>query len=306
MSPTVSIGMPVYNSEKMIRRALDSLLAQDFVDFELIVSDNCSTDSTPAICAEYAARDARVRYHRNNRNYGQLRNFDIAASFATGKYFMGAADDDYWAPTFISRLVRELEEWTEAGLVMCAIHRIRPDGDEVDVIRFAGENDPWTLGRRGTAKALAAGYANKLYFHLYLYAMYRTDLMLRATPYSALSVPHPDRVFMCQFALATRWRFVDEVLYVRTVHYQAAPERLPEEEINRMIVGDRWGYSKTTISSIPFIIRSRLVPLKYKLAVLPVAAAMAWGYRGVLYRETLPGPINSVLGLGRKTVRKIR
>ena len=68
--PLVSIGMPVYNGEKYIREALDSLLAQTFTDFELIISDNASTDATEIICREYAAHYPQIRYVRQRVNRG--------------------------------------------------------------------------------------------------------------------------------------------------------------------------------------------------------------------------------------------
>ena len=74
--PRVSIGMAIYNEEKYLRESLDSLLAQDFADFELIISDNASEDATQAISLEYAARDPRVRYHRNETNVGSCENFN--------------------------------------------------------------------------------------------------------------------------------------------------------------------------------------------------------------------------------------
>ena len=73
--PLVSIGLPVYNGENYVRQALDSLLAQDYESFELIVSDNASTDATQQICLEYASQDSRIRYHRNEVNIGLYNNF---------------------------------------------------------------------------------------------------------------------------------------------------------------------------------------------------------------------------------------
>ena len=93
--PTVSVGMPVYNGERHIRQALDSLLAQDFEDFELIISDNASTDGTQEICLEYATRDSRIRYYRNYVNMGMTWNFNRVFELATGEFFMWAAHDDY-------------------------------------------------------------------------------------------------------------------------------------------------------------------------------------------------------------------
>jgi glycosyltransferase involved in cell wall biosynthesis len=94
--PKVSIGMPVYNGEKFIHDALNSILAQTFTDFELIISDNGSTDSTEAICRVYAEKDDRIRYVRQVENKGGLFNFKFVLDEAVGDYFMWAAHDDVW------------------------------------------------------------------------------------------------------------------------------------------------------------------------------------------------------------------
>ena len=75
-APRVSIGLPVFNGERYLARAIDSILAQDYADFELIVSDNASTDRTAEICRDHAERDPSVRYVRNARNLGAGPNYD--------------------------------------------------------------------------------------------------------------------------------------------------------------------------------------------------------------------------------------
>jgi glycosyltransferase involved in cell wall biosynthesis len=107
--PLVSIGLPVFNGEDFLRRALDTLLAQTFVNFELIISDNASTDKTEEICKEYAARDSRIRYIRQASNLGGLENFNFVLREAHSRYFMWAAVDDQWDPLFIQSLLRRLE-----------------------------------------------------------------------------------------------------------------------------------------------------------------------------------------------------
>ena len=106
----VSIGMPVYNGEKFIREALDSLLAQTFTDFELIISDNASTDGTEAICREYAARDSRIRCVRQSENRGACANFQFVLDEAKGEYFMWAAADDKWDKEWITVLLHNFED----------------------------------------------------------------------------------------------------------------------------------------------------------------------------------------------------
>src|SRR5215510_12797807 len=108
-TPRISIGLPVYNGEKFLREALDSLLTQTFEDFELILSDNASTDETPAICRVYAAADKRVRYVRNAANIGVYRNFNRVFQLASGKYFKWAAADDVCQRDLLAKCLRVLE-----------------------------------------------------------------------------------------------------------------------------------------------------------------------------------------------------
>ncbi len=107
-APAVSIGMPVYNGGKYIREALDSLLAQTFENFELIISDNCSTDGTSHICKEYTSRDSRVRYIRQDTNIGALANFQFVLEKSKAEYFMWAAYDDKWSSNWVEVLLQKL------------------------------------------------------------------------------------------------------------------------------------------------------------------------------------------------------
>lgn len=108
-TPRVSIGMPIYNGEKYMREALDSLLVQTFTDFELVISDNSSTDGTSQICREFASRDSRVRYIRQETNIGPIANFRFVLQEASGEFFMWAAHDDIWEKNWLQVLVGELE-----------------------------------------------------------------------------------------------------------------------------------------------------------------------------------------------------
>lgn len=108
--PRVSVGMPVFNGERYVKAALDAVLAQTFRDFELIISDNASTDATGEICREYAARDSRIRYSRNDENIGSARNGNRTIQLATAKYFKSAHHDDLCAPEFLARCVEVLEQ----------------------------------------------------------------------------------------------------------------------------------------------------------------------------------------------------
>jgi glycosyltransferase involved in cell wall biosynthesis len=108
-APTLSIGLFVYNGEAFLRETLDSLLGQTFKDFELIISDNASTDATEDICKVYAGADTRIRYFRNETNMGAGWNIRRVFSLATGKYFKWAACDDLYEPAFLEKCINALE-----------------------------------------------------------------------------------------------------------------------------------------------------------------------------------------------------
>ncbi len=118
--PLVSIGVPVFNGENGLARALDSLLGQDYVNFEIIISDNASTDATAEICGKYVLKDPRVNYSRSEKNCGAIWNFNRVFELSSGKYFMWAAHDDQREQSFVSACVEKMEQCPEAAL--CQAH----------------------------------------------------------------------------------------------------------------------------------------------------------------------------------------
>src|SRR5439155_18526924 len=114
--PLVSIGMPLYNEERYLEQALQSLLSQSYKNFEVIISDNASTDRTRDICLAYAARDPRVRYSRMNTNVGSILNFNRVFQLSSAPYFFWASGHDTRHETFIARCVEVLEQ--DASVVL--------------------------------------------------------------------------------------------------------------------------------------------------------------------------------------------
>jgi glycosyltransferase involved in cell wall biosynthesis len=119
-SPLVSVAVPVYNGERYLAEALESILAQTVADLEIIVTDNASNDGTAAICQRYASKDARVRYVRNPSNIGANPNFNLGPVYARGKYFKWTAHDDVLEPSFLEKCIAALESNTDA--VLCHTH----------------------------------------------------------------------------------------------------------------------------------------------------------------------------------------
>ena len=115
-TPRVSIGMPVYNGGRFLRPAIESVMAQTYGDFELIISDNASTDATPEICRAYLARDPRIRYVRNATNIGAARNFNRVFQLSSGEYYKLANADDVCAPALVASCAAVLDAHPEAVL----------------------------------------------------------------------------------------------------------------------------------------------------------------------------------------------
>jgi len=129
--PLISIGMPVYNGDRFLSESLESLLNQDYQNFELIISDNASTDNTADICKQYIERDNRIKYYRNNVNIGAMANFNKVLKHATASYFMWAAHDDVWEPSFISDLIKILNSDESIGLAFCKFDNIDKKGRQI-------------------------------------------------------------------------------------------------------------------------------------------------------------------------------
>ena len=116
-SPLVTIGLPVYNSERYLEQSLRSLLAQTYPDFLLIISDNASTDGTAAICRKYADADSRIKYFRNETNIGNPRNFNRIAELTTTKYLKWSTADDFWKPDFLALALDVMER--DSTIALC-------------------------------------------------------------------------------------------------------------------------------------------------------------------------------------------
>lgn len=115
--PRVSLGLPVFNGEKYLEETLDSILAQTFTDFELIISDNASTDRTQAICQDYVDRDGRIRYFRNDKNLGAAPNYNRTFELSSGDYFKWVAADDLLNSEYLAHCVDVLDKNLDVVLV---------------------------------------------------------------------------------------------------------------------------------------------------------------------------------------------
>ncbi|MDX6271362.1 MAG: hypothetical protein QOD28_2585 [Acidobacteriota bacterium] len=198
--------MPLYNAERYVREALDALLAQDYRNFELIISDNASTDATESICRDYAARDARIRYHRAESNMGAVWNFRRVFELASGEYFMWAAFDDLRAPEYLTRCVAELESHPAAVMCCTGVRVIDEAGREV------GESD-FPRGIRMGGHDLG-GRVRAISRSLYWYDFYG---LMRRRVLAATRLPQPswgfDVILMLEMSLRGEVLLVPEKLF---------------------------------------------------------------------------------------------
>ncbi|MCB9454525.1 MAG: glycosyltransferase family 2 protein [Anaerolineaceae bacterium] len=175
--PLVSIGLPIYNAGAETRKIIECVLAQDYQDFELIVSDNASTDDTWSICQEYAQRDSRIRLYRNETNQGALINFERVFELATGKYFAWIAHDDYWEPGYIEACVKKLE--SESTAVLCYSDQLFTNTHTgvVAEVKYTFRGDHPKFG--GRVRALLA--KNPAPYSV-IYGVYRREIVQHAFP----------------------------------------------------------------------------------------------------------------------------
>lgn len=133
LHPRVSIGLPVYNGEKHLEASIKSIQAQTYSDFELIISDNASTDRTREICEYLSARDPRILYKRNDSNIGLCNNFNYVFSLSSGEYFKWAAADDLCAPQLLERCVSILDTHPDTILAYPKTEFIDESGNALSI-----------------------------------------------------------------------------------------------------------------------------------------------------------------------------
>lgn len=224
--PRLSIGLPVYNGEDYLAESLDALLGQTYEDFELIISDNASTDGTGDICRRYEKKDSRIRYIRQPENIGAAPNHNFVFERSRGELFKWASGDDLYAYDLIEGCVAALDEhpdvvlahsWTAAIDGTAKITQALPyhldTGSTQASVRFrsmlfqAGEND------HGLIRADDE------------YGVIRSRVLRRVRLHG--SYYNADRVFTAGLALHGRFHQTPEWLYFRRDHDDRAAHAQP-------------------------------------------------------------------------------
>jgi len=221
VTPLVSIGLPVYNGERYLRIAIESLLAQTAGDFELIISDNASTDTTGDICREFARNDARIRYLRHPHNVEVARNFNGVVAHATAPYFKWASADDLVAPDFLQKCIAVLNRDRSVVLAHTKTRFIDADGRVL-----AREDSGLHLMEERPSDRLYSLW-ERLIFCNAQYGVMRIDA-LRRTPLLG-SFIGSDLCFLAELCLHGKFFEIDESLLSRRFHDSAASSLTPEQ-----------------------------------------------------------------------------
>ena len=234
--PRLSIGLPVYNGARFLPAAIDSLLGQTFGDFELIISDNASTDETEEIIQEYALREPRIIVTRHERNRGAPWNFNYVVELAQTGYFKWHAADDVCAPMLLERSMDVMER--DAKVICChaRTRKIDEQGnllEEFDDPTDGGLPTSWFSGGKvrrhrpdGSSPLPSRRFADVLLhsgWGVRSFGIMRTNILRRTSlirPYYG-----SEKVLMAELVLRGRCYDVPETLFLQRVHEGASSQQ---------------------------------------------------------------------------------
>jgi glycosyltransferase involved in cell wall biosynthesis len=293
--PLVSIGMPLFNAEGLLHGALESLRKQTYRNFELIISDNASTDATAAICQTAAAGDSRIRYFRNEQNVGPMKNFMRTLGLARGELFMWAAHDDRWGPEFIARLVEPFVQDPQTVFACCnyALHwhtegRMEPSRGRLPLLAL----DRSTFDN--TLEALRS-----LHFNLF-YGLYRTAA-LRASRFAGCEYfDFGDMFLIVEMCLRGKVQFVPDVLFYAGIK---GADRPLVSLGTRRFPPLRLGYGTYYAETRKTIVRCAALDLAQKRALL--AQLRLQICRILLLYEPVMAPVRFAINRGKRLLLSV-
>jgi glycosyltransferase involved in cell wall biosynthesis len=205
----VSVGLPVYNGENFLAEAISSILGQSFGDLRLVISDNCSTDGTQDICRDFANRDDRIEYHRQDTNIGGAPNYNFVFQPKGSEYFKWAAHDDVLLPNFLEETVRLLDE--EPGAVIA--HGRTEQIDETGCVTGDFDLNPSLRAASPSERLWRIMWAE---YFAEVFALMRSDAIARTKLHGGY--PGSDRNFMAEMLLLGNVTYSGDVLFRRRDH----------------------------------------------------------------------------------------
>ena len=204
----VSIGMPLYNEEFFLEKAIDSILSQDHQNFQIIIADNASNDRTEGICRKYATQDQRIKYYRNETNIGSAENFKKVVELAEGEYFVWVAGHDLWHPQFLSSCIATMSK--DESIVLCHPQAIWMDTNGKSLGLIPGSVDTTGLDTisRFNVVLWGLGYCYPVYGLIKLDALRQTTL--------GLKIIGPDVLLLAELSLFGTFIHIQKpLMYIR-------------------------------------------------------------------------------------------
>ena len=208
-TPRLSIGLPVYNGERYVAESVEALLGQTYTDFELVISDNASTDSTGDICRRYEKEDSRVRYFRQPQNIGLAPNHNYVVGQSRGELFKWAANDDLYARDLVERCVAALDEYPDVVLAHSWTARIDNSGTLISAYEYPLNTSSPRAPERFRSMLFDSGGDDD-------YGVIRKRVLLRTAMKE--SYHHADHTIIAELSLHGRFYQVPEWLYFRRQH----------------------------------------------------------------------------------------
>lgn len=248
--PLVTIGVPTYNQASRLRKALESLAAQDYSNLEIVISDNASADNTPEVCGAFQQVRPFVRYHRNASTIPAFNNFEKVLLLAKGHYFMWAADDDLWDSTFVSTLVDYMRSDANLVLVAAEAQYMLEDGTRLPF--FAEGQAFYRYAGCGPPLPRLLAIAGHNYGNL-IYGLYRREALLRRDGHTVMSVCRFTNEIPVFIQVCSRGhvRVCPKVLFYKTAalptYLQAAREYGVKQVVVQPRVGEVAEGSKTDV-----------------------------------------------------------
>lgn len=206
--PLVSIGLCVFNGERFLRKSIESLLSQEYENFELIISDNASEDRSREICREYLARDPRIQFSANNINTGCRGNGLKVLDLARGKYFMWAGCHDLWHSRFVSSCVEVLEKDPEVVLAYPRTLLVDIDNNTIELMNDRIDTRGLNALERFKKIIWELGYCNMIY------GLFRSEI-LKKLDFSRVPVIGEDNKTLAEISLYGAIAQIPEPLYYR-------------------------------------------------------------------------------------------
>ena len=208
--------MPVYNGADYLAQSLDSLLGQTYVDFELILSSNASTDGTDDICRAYAAQDSRIRFFRQSTNIGAVPNHYFVFEQAIGELFKWASGDDLYARDLLARCIERLDEHPEAILAHSWTAAVDGEGTLIQAHKYPLATDSPSAPERLRSMLFGGDDLPGAISADDFYGVIRSDVLRRVKFHD--SYYHADQTFMAELALSGPFQQVPDWLYFRRHH----------------------------------------------------------------------------------------